>query len=115
MSLSIPRRVLTHLPQGYPDLSRTRLDQMAWSCIIGSKPAQIPTQVHTCYPLMCIADPIQEYPFAKYHVPTTDYTFSQDEYTRFLEGMFGHCHHIDQALTMLNRQRMDERRDRLPL
>jgi hypothetical protein len=63
-----------------------------------------------------MTDVLQEYPFAKYHIQTIDYTFSQDEYTRFLEGMFEHCYdRSDEAFTMLNRQRMDERRDRLPL
>ncbi|XP_006460333.1 hypothetical protein AGABI2DRAFT_220292 [Agaricus bisporus var. bisporus H97] len=31
------------------------------------------------------SDPNTEYPFAKYHIQTTNYTFSQDEYSRFLE------------------------------
>lgn len=29
---------------------------------------------------------LQEYPFAKYNVQLTTYTYSQDDYTRFLEG-----------------------------
>lgn len=28
-----------------------------------------------------------EYPFVKYNVQPTEYTYSQDEYTRFLEGI----------------------------
>lgn len=32
---------------------------------------------------------ISEYPFAKYNVQTPNYTYSQDEYMRFLEGVPG--------------------------
>lgn len=41
-----------------------------------------------------------EYPFSKYNVPPTSYTYSQDEYTRFLEGLANH-HYTGYSLTNL--------------
>ena len=40
----------------------------------------------SCYLPSCEVYFRSEYPFAKYNVPPTTYTYTQDEYTRFLEG-----------------------------
>ena len=54
-----------------------------------------------------------EYQFARYNAKSPDYTYSEDEYTKFLEGArLGH-----NPLTrahIIGRPRMDKGRDRLP-
>jgi hypothetical protein len=55
-----------------------------------------------------------EYPFAKYNIQPTTYTYSQDEYTRFLEGEIV----LKKALILFiylffHRQGVDERGDGL--
>lgn len=42
-----------------------------------------------------------EYPFAKYNVQNADYTYSQDEYTRLLEGMSWVNPHLPVLMTVL--------------
>jgi hypothetical protein len=54
-----------------------------------------------------------EYQFARYNAKSPDYTYSEDEYTKFLEGTrFGH----DPVTRphIIGRPRMDKGGDRLP-
>jgi hypothetical protein len=73
---------------GRGGLSRTLQGRMGWSSVTGSKPTQ--TQTLVCLlPLTSYyvnTKTIPEYPFARYNAKSADYTYSQDEYTKFLEG-----------------------------
>jgi hypothetical protein len=73
--------------EGNGALSRTKDERTVLSLDIGSKPIQTQTQVY-----IFLIVPIRlftcdtDYSFAKYNVQPAHYTYSQDEYMRFLEG-----------------------------
>jgi len=82
--------VFTSIAQGKGARSETKDERMAWSSNIGLKLIQIPMQVqyseYSPYNLLTYRI---DYSFAQYNVQTADYTYSQDEYVRLLEGLPG--------------------------
>jgi hypothetical protein len=100
---------------GCGGLSRTLRERMGLSSVTGSKPT--PIQMLVCfsfYPCVIIAcvKITSEYPFARYNAKSPDYTYSEEEYTKFLEGTrlvdspAAHAH-------IIGRPGMDKGRDRL--
>jgi hypothetical protein len=99
---------------GCGGLSRTLREQMGSSSVTGSKPTL--TQMLVCFSfylsvITCLKITL-EYPFARYNAKSPDYTYSEEEYTKFLEGAklvrspATHAH-------IIGRPGMDEGRDRL--
>jgi hypothetical protein len=99
---------------GCGGLSRTLQERMGWSLVTGSK--LTPTQMLVCLlfsPSYHLSVEItSEYPFARYNAKSPDYSYSEDEYTKFLEGArLGH-NPVTPA-HIIGRPRMDKGRDRL--
>ena len=61
---------------------------MGLSSVTGSKPT--PIQMLVCfffYPsVIAFVKITSEYPFARYNAKSPDYTYSEEEYTKYLEG-----------------------------
>jgi hypothetical protein len=59
---------------------------------------------------------VSEYPFAKYNVQNPVYTYTADEYTRFLTGKsVPYILDVRASKINLRRQGLDKRRDGLPV
>lgn len=101
---------------GSGGLSRTLQGAMGWSSVTGSKPTRTQTQVRSLLlsPYHLVIKTASEYPFARYNAKSTDYTYSQDEYTQLLEGSTPNYTSVARS-HIIDRPRMDQGRDRLPL
>jgi hypothetical protein len=87
---------------------------MGLSSVTGSKPT--PIQMPVCFSfyssvITCVKI-ILEYPFARYNTKSPDYTYSEEEYTKFLEGT-RLVHRPATRTHVIGRPGMDKGRDRL--
>jgi hypothetical protein len=112
--LCFSRKTVMKNGAGCGGLSRTLRERMGLSSVTGSKPT--PIQMLVCfsfYPSVttCVKL-ISEYPFARYNAKSPDYGYSEEEYTKFLEG--ARLVHSPATHThIIGRPGMDKGRDRL--
>jgi DNA methyltransferase 1-associated protein 1 len=113
-TFAFPERWSWKMVAGCGGLSRTLRERMGLSSVTGSKPT--PIQMLVCfsfYPsvITCVKS-TSEYPFARYNAKSPDYTYSEEEYTKFLEG--ARLVHSPATQThIIGRPGMDKGRDRL--
>lgn len=86
---------------------------MGLSSATGLKPT--PIQMLVCFLLLSVITYVKitsEYPFARYNAKSPDYTYSEEEYTKFLEG--ARLVHSPATHThIIGRPGMDKGRNRL--
>lgn len=105
--------------------SRIGRERMSFNWATGSRLTLIPALVRVWFPFtngvlemlsLHAGDFVHiDYPFAKYDIQNPDYTYSQDEYSRLLEGIFCSCIHafIGTETDMLGLQTRIGQRKRL--